>query len=73
MSDYYITQLLLDKKKVFLIFGIVSMTGPVLGVIVGGKVVAMLGGYNNRKSFLLIIFVGIFASACSIPIGFLHN
>ena len=73
MSDYYITQLKVNKKKVFLIFGIVSITGPVLGVIVGGKIVSMLGGYNTRKSFILIFFIALFSSACSIPIGYLHG
>lgn len=73
MSDYYITQLKIDKKTVFIIFGIVSITGPVFGVVVGGKIVSMLGGYNTRKSFILIFFVALFASACSIPIGYLHD
>lgn len=50
-----------------------SITGPVFGVIIGGKIVSMLGGYNSRKSLYLIIMVSIFASSCSIPIGYLHN
>ena len=73
MSDYFITQLKTPKEEVFLLFGIVSITGPVLGVIVGGKIVSMLGGYNSRRSLYLMIIVSIFASSCSIPIGYLNR
>ena len=73
MSDYFITELRTPKARVFLLFGIISITGPVLGVIIGGKVVAKLGGYNAKRSLYVIIIVSMLASCCSIPIGFLHG
>ena len=73
MSDYFITQLKTPKTLVFILFGIVSITGPVGGVIVGGKIVSLLGGYNSRKSLIVILLVSFLASCCSIPIGYIHN
>jgi hypothetical protein len=46
-SDYLITYLYIDKSTVYISFAIISITGPVLGVIVGGNVCASLGGYNS--------------------------
>ena len=35
-SDYMITEIGVEKQKVFAWFGIVSITGPILGVFIGG-------------------------------------
>jgi hypothetical protein len=61
------------KQEVFVIFGVVSITGPVLGVVTGGKIISKIGGYNSRRSFYVIIVVAFFASFCSIPMGHIHN
>ena len=44
-----------------------------LGVIIGGKVVSLLGGYNSRKALVVILLMSFLASSCSIPIGYLHE
>jgi len=62
MSDYIITILKVDKKVVFSFFGLISVTGPVLGVIVGGKVISILGGYTNKKSIYIVLIVAILAA-----------
>lgn len=58
---------------VFTTFAIVSVTGPVLGVIVGGNVTACLGGYNNRKSLYLCMAVALSTIVIATPIAFLNN
>lgn len=73
MSDYFITELKVKKETIFFAFGIVSITGPVLGVIVGGKIVSCLGGYNSRKSLYLIIVMAIFACLCAMPISYIRE
>lgn len=46
-SDYMITEMGVDKSVVFTWFGIVSITGPILGVFLGGKLTTALGGYTS--------------------------
>lgn len=50
MSDYWITELKVDPQTVFICFGLISTTGPVVGVVVGGNITTYLGGYNAKKS-----------------------
>jgi len=48
MTLYWIEVLGFEESTVFITFGIVSITGPVLGVIVGGSITTMLGGYKSK-------------------------
>ena len=50
VSDYLITELKVEQEVVFVTFSIISITGPVLGVVIGGNVTTFLGGYNSKKS-----------------------
>lgn len=56
-----------------LVYMVVSFTGPVSGVIVGGIVTSSLGGYNTRKGQLAQIFMAFAAIACSIPMPFFKS
>lgn len=47
VSDYLIIVLKAKKETVFITFAIVSITGPVLGIVIGGNVTTALGGYNS--------------------------
>ena len=69
-SDYLITQINVDKGTVFIGFGIVSITGPVLGVVVGGNITTCLGGYNSRKALIITSIVSVLCLMCSIPVPF---
>ena len=60
-------------ETVFITFAIVSITGPVLGVIVGGNVTTALGGYNSKKALYLSVAVSIFSCCSAIPIAFINN
>ena len=70
-SDFLITVMNLEKEKVFTIFGIVSISGPVFGVIFGGFISTKLGGYNNPKSLYSMAAVSFFSIFMSVPIPYL--
>ena len=44
VSHYMLAELKIEESLVFTTFGIVSITGPVFGVIVGGNVTTKMGG-----------------------------
>ena len=50
MSDYLREALLVPKLKVFLMFTVVSITAPIIGVIVGGHICEKLGGYTSEHA-----------------------
>ena len=72
-SDYMITELKQDEGIVFIAYAVISITGPVLGVVVGGTITTKLGGYTTFKA---IKFTGISAALCvcsALPIPFVNN
>lgn len=68
-----ITVLKQDEEIVFPTFAIISITGPVLGVVVGGNVTTALGGYNAPKSLKMMCLVSFFAVGSSIPVALTDN
>jgi len=68
-----ITILQLEEEIVFTTFGIVSITGPVTGVVVGGNVTTKLGGYNSQKSLYLTCIIALLCLFCAMPIPFVMN
>lgn len=70
-TDYMITYMGMEKGFVFLTFGAVSITGPVMGVIFGGMVSSKLGGYNNTKSLYMTAFLAFFSLFFALPIAFI--
>lgn len=70
-SDYMITEMGVDKSVVFTWFGIVSITGPILGVFVGGKITTALGGYTSMSNLYSIMTMAIFSIAFALPIPFM--
>ena len=54
-------------------FAVISITGPVLGVVVGGNVTTSLGGYNSYKSLKLMCLVSFFAVGSSIPVALVDD
>lgn len=73
VSDYLITDLKVNENTVFITFAIVSITGPVLGVIVGGNVTTALGGYNSKKALRLSLIVSSFCACVAAPIAFINS
>lgn len=70
-SDFLITVMNMEKKVVFTLFGIVSISGPVVGVMFGGWVSTKLGGYNHPKSIYFTAGVAFFSIFTSVPIPYL--
>ena len=62
-----------NASTVFGMFGIVSITGPVMGVLVGGYVTTALGGYNSLNSMYVTIVLSIFCLLCAAPIPYIHD
>jgi len=73
ISDYMITHLQQPEEVVFTTFGIVSITGPVTGVVVGGNVTTKLGGYNSKRSLYLTCGIASLCLFCAVPIPFVTN
>lgn len=48
-------------------FALIAITGPIIGVIVGGYVFTKIGGYTNPKSLPIAVFSTMFACICGLP------
>ena len=68
-----VTELKVPEKTVNITFAIVSITGPVLGVVVGGNVTTYLGGYNSKSALILSLAVSMMCLGSAAPIPFLNN
>lgn len=72
-SDYLITELKADQSIVFVTYGVISITGPVIGVLVGGNVISALGGYKSKKALYVTCALAFLCLACAIPIAFIDD
>lgn len=73
VTDYLITDLGAEMNTVHLTFGIVSITGPVLGVVIGGNVTSALGGFKAKRSLMLSIVIAIMCVVSAVPIPFITD
>ena len=76
MTSYLIDILDNDPFKVVLLFSVVSITGPLMGVIVGGTFADKYGGYkgkNTLKALKLCSAFGTVAFVFAFPIGFIYS
>lgn len=53
ISDYFLDVYKKDQATVYLAYGIVSITGPVFGIIIGGSITTKLGGFKSKKSLII--------------------
>ena len=61
----------MEKHQVFIVYGTVSITGPVIGVVCGGVVSTRLGGYNSPKSLYFTAFLSFLAIFVAVPIPYM--
>lgn len=61
------------KKEAFVSFALCALTGPILGVVVGGFLFNKIGGYNSPKAFPICVFAMLFAAGCGVPLVFATN
>ena len=59
-----------EKEVVFTTYGVISITGPVLGVIVGGNVTTSFGGFRAKKTLFLSCIIAAGCLLCAFPIPF---
>lgn len=73
-SDFAINVIHADNSQVFKMFVIVSLTGPVLGIIIGGAIVEKYaGGYEGKHSITFSIVFATCAFCSALPIGLLES
>lgn len=73
-TDYFFNVLNSGKENVLPIFILISLTGPVLGIIIGGAVVQKLAkGYEGKHSIFFCLIFGICAFSSTIPVSFVEN
>jgi MFS family permease len=54
-------------------FTITAVTGPILGVIIGGYIFNSIGGYNSPSAYPLAVFVMCLGACCGFPLVFATN
>lgn len=62
-----------DPTKITFAYSIISLTGPTLGVLIGGIFGTLIGGYKVRKSILLCILFDLLACVVGIPSSFVSG
>jgi len=73
ISDYMRIVLGQQKEKVFFAFAVISITGPTLGVVVGGTILDKIGGYTGKDSLNFCLLFGALASLSAIPVPFMDR
>jgi MFS family permease len=63
----------LSKQQAAVTFAVISLTGPVLGVIIGGVVFSKIGGYNSPGAYPLAVFIISAGGCCGFPMAFMSN
>ena len=70
-SDYMNRKLNVHSPKLRLLyFSIICFSSPTIGVLFGGYIVNFTGGYNDKKSYTLCLFLSIFCVINAIIIPF---
>ena len=73
ITDYLINRIKQPESTVFVTFGVISITAPILGVIIGGNLTTYLGGYLTKNSLYLSCVSAFLCLVCSAPIPFIYN
>ncbi|CDW89605.1 major facilitator superfamily protein [Stylonychia lemnae] len=73
ITDYFMNVLGQTKNKAFITFTIICISGPILGVIVGGYIFNSIGGYNSPQAYPLAVFVMCLGASCGFPLVFVTN
>ena len=63
--------LLVPADEVYYYYSITCLTAPFAGVLLGGFLFSLLGGYNDSRSYLLANVMGLGAVLCATPVPFL--
>lgn len=61
------------KETAFLTFTVCALTGPILGVVLGGYIFSNIGGYNSPNAYPIAVVVMFLGASCGIPLVFTDN
>lgn len=72
---YYLQVVIGAKREdVFILYSGASITGPTIGVLVGGYITtSCIGGYTNRRALYLCFVVSLCASASCLPVPLMNH
>ena len=70
ISDYMREVMNIPSSKVYIIFSIICITAPTLGVLSGGFFIQYLGGYTNKMALDACFKISIIAAGCGIFLPF---
>ena len=73
ITAYMVTVLGASPKVAAIYFIVLCFTGPIVGVIFGGILTSLCGGYNSTKGQLLQCVGGVLAVISGLPIPFCSN
>lgn len=73
MSDYFIEVLGAEKEATFVAFATCCITAPVVGLIVGNKLVVWLGGYEGKNTFLVHLVICLAGCVVGVAVPFITN
>ena len=73
VTDYLITTLDMDEGSVHIAFGLISITGPIFGVIIGGNVTSYLGGFREKWALITTLLMSVLCLLTSAPAPFTTN
>jgi len=74
-GTYYLSIVIgASKDEVYLLYSACSITGPTVGVMVGGFITTTcVGGYTNKRALTLCFFVALLACLSALPIPFVNS
>ena len=74
ITSYLNTIFDLKDGQIFLFFSVTCISAPLLGVFLGIVLFNCVGGYNNPRSLVLCVIVGLLAAISGMPVPFItHN
>lgn len=63
----------MEKELAFIYFSVAAITGPVLGVILGGYVFSRIGGYQDPRALPLVLVIALAGCIAGIPSALVTN
>ncbi len=74
VSDYMKNVIFIkDKREVFIIYTMISILGPIGGVICNSIVNPLIGGYEKKKASYAAILLHMLEVSCGMSMAFLRN
>ena len=70
ISDYMREVMNIPSSRVYIMFSIICITAPTLGVLSGGFFIQYLGGYTNKMALEACFKISIIAAGCGIFLPF---